>query len=72
MYKLFTIEGEATDGTYMFTYVQSMTILAIDQQTAIDYANINGQLLGDVSSWNITEHSIDCPGIIDYSYSRDY
>lgn len=72
MYNIFVIEGEPSDGTYMYRYVASMTVLAIDKQTAIQYASHKDMLLGDSSKWTVTEHLLDSPGIVDYSYTQDY
>ena len=72
MYKLYVIEGEPSSGSYMFSYIRSMTVLAIDKESAIQQAtNVDG-LLGDPSNWTITEVMLDCPGVVDYSYTQDY
>ena len=72
MYKLFVVEGEPSSGSYMFSYVRTITVLAIDKQSAIQYAVGVDGLLGDPDGWTITEVMLDCPGVVDYSYTKDY
>ena len=72
MYKLFVVEGEPSSGSYMFSYVRSVTVLAIDKESAIQYALSVDGLLGEPETWTITEVMLDCPGVVDYSYTKDY
>lgn len=68
---IYIISGEPTDGSYMYAYVSSLSILADSEQEALEMAKNNGGLLGKSDKWTI-ELVTQKNGVFHESVTQDY